>query len=140
MKLSVQVDWSAPDLTEAKLWIGEKSTVLPRGQWTTVLRWSGERVRLEWLQAGRPTQQIGRRGFSLFDLLQQLGVLRVAGDGLRGVYVVSFPPLTLKVRSDAGLDAFRPDFFARLRCPAELTSAGLPGDATFAFVRRGTGR
>jgi hypothetical protein len=30
------------------------------------------------------------------------------------------PPLSIRVRSDAGVDALRPDFFARLHCPTDV--------------------
>ena len=117
LKLSLQVDWSASDVTEAKLWIGDKATALPKSQWSPSVKWNGEGVRLEWVQAGRPIQEIGRPSFFLFDLFEQLGGLKPAGGGRRGMYVAEYPPLTLKVRSEGKKDALRPDFFSRLRCP-----------------------
>jgi hypothetical protein len=136
MKLSVQVDWSASDVTEAKLWIGEKATVLPRGQWTAGLRWNGERARLEWQQAGQPTQEIGRHGFSLFHLMLQLGGLHATGSAGRGVYRAEAAPLTVEVRSDGRLDPFRPDFFTRLRCPADIRAGGAEEDSNTATEAR----
>jgi type VI protein secretion system component VasK len=118
MKLSVHADWSSPDVTEAKFWIGGKATPLPKGEWSPTLKWAGEDARLDWTQSGHVTQQIGRHAFSLFDLFQQLGGLKPGGS--RGLYVVEFPPLTLKIRSDGREDALRADFFSRLHCPADI--------------------
>jgi hypothetical protein len=115
LRFSLEVDWSAPDLTEAKFFVGDKATPLPRAQWTP-LKWNGERVRLEWLQGGRPTDQIGR-SFSLFDLFDQLGRLKPTGVG--GMYRTEYPPLDIKVRAD-GKQVFQPAFFARLHCPSML--------------------
>jgi type VI secretion system protein ImpL len=120
LKLSLQVDWSAVDVTEAKFWIGEKATVLPKAQWSPGVKWNGEGVRLEWVQGGRPTQELGRHSFSLFDLFEQLGGLKPAGSGRRGMYVTEYPPLTVKVRSEGKKDALRADFFSRLQCPREI--------------------
>ena len=120
LKISLQVDWSAPDVTEAKFWLGDKATALPKSQWSPTLKWNGDRVRLEWVQGGRPTQELGRHSFSLFDLFEQLGGLKPAGSGRRGMYVADYPPLTLKARSDGKKDALRADFFSRLQCPQEI--------------------
>jgi hypothetical protein len=98
--------------------VGAKETPLPRGQWSSPVTWLGEDTKLEWVQGGRPTQELGRHAFSLLDLLQQLGALRPAA--ARGVYVAEFPPLTLKLRSEGKVDALRADFFTRIHCPREL--------------------
>jgi type VI secretion system protein ImpL len=118
LKLSFQADWSAPDVSAVKVSVGAKETPLPRAQWSLAVRWLGEDTKLEWIQGGRPTQELGRHAFSLLDLLQQLGGLR--SGGARGVYVADFPPLTLKLRAEGKVDALRSDFFARLRCPREI--------------------
>lgn len=118
LKLSVQVDWSSPDVSAAKMSIGAKETPLPRAQWSPAMRWLGEDAKLEWVQGSRPTQELGRHAFSLLDLFEQLGGLRPAG--ARGVYVAEFSPLTLKLRSEGKVDALRSDFFTRLRCPREI--------------------
>jgi type VI secretion system protein ImpL len=121
LKLSFLADWSAPDVTTAKIWVGAKETALPRAQWSAPVKWFGEDAKLEWVQGGRPTQELGRHAFSLFDLFDQLGGLRPAG--ARGVYLAEFPPLSLKVRAEGRADALKPDFFARLRCPREIDMA-----------------
>ena len=118
LKLSIQADWSGSDVTGVKMTIGAKETPLPRGAWSPPVKWLGEDAKLEWVQGGRPTQELGRHAFSLLDLLQQLGGLRPAA--ARGVYVAEFPPLTLKLRTEGKVDALRADFFTRLRCPREL--------------------
>jgi type VI secretion system protein ImpL len=123
LRFSLQIDWSATDVTESKFYIAEKPTVLPKSQWSAPLKWNGESVRLEWVQGGRPTQEIGRHSFSLFDLFEQLGGLKPSPGGRRGLYEVEFAPLVLKVRADGKSDPFRAAFFTRLRCPQELRSA-----------------
>jgi type VI secretion system protein ImpL len=120
MKFSFEVDWSATDVTEAKLWIGAKAAPLPRGQWAGPLKWFGEDVKLEWVQAGQPTQQIGRRAFSLLDLFKQIGGLTPLGGARSGIYVAEFPPLEIKVRSAGRVDAFRPNLFSKLWCPEAI--------------------
>ncbi len=124
LRFSVLADWTAPDVTEAKFWIGDKSTPLPRSQWSPPLRWNGEGVRLEWVQAARPTQEIGRHSFSLFDLFEQLGGLKPAEGGRRGLYAADYPPLIVKVRSDGKKDGLKADFFSRLACPPEIRADG----------------
>ncbi len=119
LRLSVQADWTAPDIKDAKFWIGQKDTALPQGQWSALLHWFGEDVRVEWQQGGRPTQEFGRHSFSLFDLFAHLGGLRPAPSA-HSLYAVDCPPLTLKVRSDGRVDPFRDDFFSRLRCPPQV--------------------
>jgi type VI secretion system protein ImpL len=118
LKLSVQADWNATDVTEAKFWVGPKDTALPKAAWSNPLRWLGEDVRVEWKQSGRPTQELGRHSFSLFDLFTHLGGLKPS-PGSRAVYSADCPPLTLKLRPE-GKDALRSDFFTRLHCPQEL--------------------
>ena len=73
--------------------------------------------------------------FSLFDLFQQLGGLRPSATG-RGVYRVDAPPLTIEVRADASVDAFQPDFFTRVHCPADIRSASGGDDAPSASEAR----
>jgi hypothetical protein len=116
LKLAFEADWSASEVTDTQLVVGGKVSALPRGQWSPVLRWFGEDVRVEWKNHGAPTQQLGRHSFSLFDLFTSLGGLRTSSGS---VYGVECAPLSLRVRPD-GKDALRPDFFARLHCPAEL--------------------
>jgi type VI secretion system protein ImpL len=118
LKVSLQADWSAPDVSGAKISIGAKETPLPRGQWSPVVRWLGEDVKLGWVQGGRPTQEIGRHAFPFFDLFQQLGGLH--GEGARGIYRAELQPLTLKLRPEGKVDPLRPDFFSRLHCPQEI--------------------
>ncbi len=121
LKVSFLADWTAPDVTTAKMDVGSKETLLPRAQWSAPVKWFGEDAKLEWVQAGRPTQELGRHAFSLFDLFDQLGGLKPAG--ARGVYALEFSPLSLKVRAEGRSDALKPDFFARLRCPREIDMA-----------------
>ena len=123
LKFSVLADWSAPDVTEAKFWVGAKSTVITKGQWARGLKWFGEAAKLEWVQAANPTQEIGRQSFSLYDLFDQLGGLKPMAGGRSGTYTVDAAPLTVKVRADGKGDAFRPDFFSRLHCPADIRMA-----------------
>lgn len=120
LRFSMEVDWSAPDLTEAKFYIGDKATALPRGQWSPPLKWNGEGVRLEWTQGGRSTQELGRHSFSLFDLFEQLGGLKPTG-AKRGLYQTEFPPLIVKVRAEGRRDPFQSGFFTRLRCPEQVS-------------------
>ena len=117
LKLAVLVDWSAPDVTEAKFLLDKKPTPLARGQWSPV-KWSGESdVTLEWVQGGLPQDARGHDSFALFDLWKTLGGLKPAGVG---VYSAQSPPLTVKVRPVGDNDAFRADFFSRLECPPEI--------------------
>jgi type VI secretion system protein ImpL len=118
LKFSVQADWTEPDVTDTKLALEAKDTPLPKAQWSTVMLWMGEKVRVEWTQGGRPTQELGRRSFSLFDLFAQFGGLRSSAG--HAYYTLECPPLSLKVRSDARADAFRSDFFQRMHCPPNL--------------------
>lgn len=118
LKVSVQADWSQPDVTDAKFFVGAKDTALPKGTWSVPLRWFGDDVRVEWKESGRPTQALGRHSFSLFDLFTNLGGLKAAPGG-RPLYSADCPPLTLKVRPE-GKDAFRSDFFTRFHCPDSL--------------------
>jgi type VI secretion system protein ImpL len=119
LKLSVQADWTASNVTEAKFWVGSKGTALPKSQWAGPVRWLGEDVRIEWQEDGRPTQELGRHSFSLFDLFEHLGGLRSTGAN-RSIYATDCPPLTVKLRPEGKVDALRSDFFTRLRCPAEI--------------------
>jgi type VI secretion system protein ImpL len=121
LKVSFLADWTATDVTTAKATIGTKDTPLPRGQWSAPVKWFGEDTKLEWVQGGRPTEELGRHAFSLFDLFEQLGGLRPAG--ARGVYALEISPLSLKVRAEGRSDALRGDFFTRLRCPREIDMA-----------------
>lgn len=121
LKVSFLADWSGSDVATTKADVGGKETPLPRGQWSAPVRWFGEDAKLEWVQDGRPTQELGRHAFSLLDLFDQLGGLRPAG--ARGVYALEFPPLSVKVRSEGRADALRPDFFSRMRCPREIDMA-----------------
>jgi type VI secretion system protein ImpL len=117
LKLSVLVDWSATDVTEAKFLLDKKPTPLVRDQWSPV-KWSGENdVTLEWVQAGLPQDARGHDSFALFDLFKTLGGLKPAGSG---VYSAQSPPLSVKVRSVGDNDVFRGDFFSRLECPPEI--------------------
>jgi type VI secretion system protein ImpL len=119
-KFAVLVDWSAPDITDAKFSVGAKAMVLTRGEWSPTIKWAGEDTRLSYSQAGTQSQQIiGRGSFSLFELFDQLGGLRPT---VARNYVArpSTLPLTVKVRSEAKKDPFSPDFFSRLQCPAEV--------------------
>jgi type VI secretion system protein ImpL len=122
LKLSIQVDWTATNVADAKFVIGSKETPLPKAQWAGPVRWFGEDVHVQWLEDGRATEELGRHSFSLFDLFQHLGGLRPTAGG-RAVYVTDCPPLTLKVRSEGKDDALRSDFFSRLRCPDEIGAA-----------------
>ncbi len=122
LHLSVQADWTAPDVKDAKFWVAAKDTALPQGQWSALLSWFGEDVRVEWQESGRPTQEFGRHSFSLFDLFGHLGGLKPSPAG-HSIYSVDCPPLSLKVRPDGRVDPFRSDFFTRLHCPEELQVA-----------------
>jgi type VI secretion system protein ImpL len=128
LRFSMQVDWSAPDLTEAKFYIGDKATALPRAQWSSPLKWNGEGVRLEWTQGGRSTQELGRHSFSLFDLFEQLGGLKPTG-AKRGVYQMEFPPLIVKVRAEGRRDPFQSGFFTRLHFPEQVSLESQPAAA-----------
>jgi type VI secretion system protein ImpL len=119
LKLSVQADWTASNVTAAKFWVGAKDTALPKSQWAGPVKWLGEDVRVEWQEDGRPTQELGRHSFSLFDLFDHLGGLRPTGSG-RSIYSSDCPPLTVKLRPEGKVDALRADFFTRLRCPGEI--------------------
>lgn len=125
MKLSMQADWNASDVSNAKFWVGAKDTALPKSQWAGPIRWFGEDVHVDWQQQGRPTQELGRHSFSLFDLFDHLGGLKSVEPG-RSLYTCDCPPLTLEIRSEGRSDAFRPDFFARLHCPEELRVESRP--------------
>jgi hypothetical protein len=116
LRFSLQADWTAPDVKDSRVVIGSKETPLPQGQWSSMLRWFGEDVRIEWQQGGRPTQEFGRHSFALFDLFGHLGGLRSLPSNST-VYVSECPPLTLKIRGEGRSDPFRPDFFTRLQCP-----------------------
>jgi type VI secretion system protein ImpL len=120
MKLSVQADWTAPNVTDAKFFVGAKETSLPKAQWSQVIKWFGEDVHVDWQEDGRPTQELGRHSFSLFDLFVHLGGLRQTSGPPRTVYAVDCPPLTLKVKPEGSVDALAPGFFSRLRCPPEI--------------------
>jgi type VI secretion system protein ImpL len=119
LKVSVQADWTASNVSAAKFWIGAKDTALPKSQWAGPIRWLGEDVHVEWQEDGRPTQELGRHSFSFFDLFEHLGGLRPTGSG-RSIYASDCPPLTLKLRPEGKIDALRADFFSRLRCPGEI--------------------
>ncbi|HXX67373.1 MAG TPA: type VI secretion protein IcmF/TssM N-terminal domain-containing protein [Polyangiaceae bacterium] len=119
LKLSMQADWNAPDVSNAKFSVGAKETALPKGQWAGPIRWFGEDVHVEWQQQGRPTQELGRHSFSFFDLFDHLGGLKPIEAG-RSLYASECPPLTLKLRPEGRADPLRGDFFARLHCPEEL--------------------
>jgi type VI secretion system protein ImpL len=119
LRLSVQADWTASNVTAAKFWIGSKDTPLPRAEWSGPIRWLGEDVRVEWQQDGRPTEELGRHSFSLFDLFDHLGGLKPS-PGSRSIYTSECPPLSLKLRPEGKIDALRSDFFSRLRCPEEV--------------------
>jgi type VI secretion system protein ImpL len=126
-KLAILVDWSAPDITDAKFLIGSQATPLVRGEWSPTLRWAGEEARLTFAQATGQSQQIrGRGSFSLFDLFEQLGGLRPGG--AKGNYVAksSSWPLIVKLRSESRQDPFGDDFFSRLHCPAEIQFSSGP--------------
>ena len=122
LKLSIQANWSAPDVSGVEISFGAKEILLSRAQWSPAMRWFGEDAKLEWVQGGRPTQELGRHAFSLLDLFQQLGGVRPA-PGARGIYVVDFPPLLLRLRPEGKIDALRSDLFSRLRCPREIEMA-----------------
>ncbi len=124
LKLSVQADWTASNVTAAKFWVGAKDTALPKSQWAGPIRWLGEDVHVEWQEDGRPTQELGRHSFSLYDLFEHLGGLRPSAAG-RSIYSSDCPPLTVKLRPEGKVDALRSDFFTRLRCPGEIR-AGAP--------------
>ncbi len=119
LKVSVQADWTASNVSAAKFWIGAKDTALPKSQWAGPIRWLGEDVHVEWQEDGRPTQELGRHSFSFFDLFEHLGGLRPTGSG-RSIYASDCPPLTVKLRPEGKIDALRADFFSRLRCPGEI--------------------
>lgn len=119
LKLSMQADWNAPEVSNAKFSVGSKDTPLPKGQWAGPIRWFGEDVHVEWQQQGRPTEELGRHSFSFFDLFDHLGGLKPVEAG-RSLYSSECPPLTLKLRPEGRADPFRADFFARLHCPEEL--------------------
>jgi type VI secretion system protein ImpL len=125
LKLSVQADWTASNVTAAKFYIGSKDTALPKSQWAGPVRWLGEDVHIEWQEDGRPTQELGRHSFSLFDLFEHLGGLRQSGSG-RSIYGCDCPPLTVKIRPEGKVDALRADFFTRLRCPGEIRGGASP--------------
>jgi type VI secretion system protein ImpL len=125
LKLSVQADWTASNVTAAKFWVGSKDTALPKSQWAGPVRWLGEDVRIEWQEDGRPTQELGRHSFSLYDLFEHLGGLKPSGAG-RSIYSCDCPPLTVKVRPEGKVDALRSDFFARLHCPEEIRTTAAP--------------
>jgi type VI secretion system protein ImpL len=125
LKLSVQADWTASNVSAAKFYVGSKDTALPKSQWAGPIRWLGEDVRIEWQEDGRPTQELGRHSFSLFDLFEHLGGLRPSGSG-RSIYSCDCPPLTVKVRPEGKVDALRADFFTRLRCPGEIRGGASP--------------
>ena len=63
----------------------------PRASGPGRSRWLGEDVRIEWQEDGRPTQELGRHSFSLFDLFEHLGGLRPTGSG-RSIYASDCPP------------------------------------------------
>jgi type VI secretion system protein ImpL len=121
LTFSIQADWTSPDVTDAKFFAGAKGNDLPKASWSAPLKWLGEDVHVEWKEGGRPTQELGRHSFSLFDLFAHLGGLKAQSAG-RALYSADCPPLTLKVRPE-GKDAFRPDFFTRLHCPQTLRIA-----------------
>jgi type VI protein secretion system component VasK len=121
MRLEVEADWQATDVTDAKFVIGEKATPLSRAQWSPVLKWNGEGARLEWSQGGVVNKKTGRAPFSLFDLFKRGGLTPSPG-ARQGTYEVSFPPLLVKVRSPSKRDPLRPGFFSRLRCPEHVVS------------------
>lgn len=118
LRFSIQADWEQADVASAQFFVGAKGTALPRGQWTEPVRWSGEDVHIQWLQAGRPTEQFGRHSFSLFDFFSGLGGLK-PGAG-RSSYVADCAPLHLKIRAEGTVDALRASFFSRLRCPQDI--------------------
>jgi type VI protein secretion system component VasK len=119
LRFSLQLDWSATDISDAKFVVGDKATVLPKAQWGAPLKWNGEGVRLEWVQAGRSTQEMGRHAtFTLFDLFDQFHGLNPGGR--HGIYEADFPPFAVRVRSDGKRDPLAKGFFARLHCPANI--------------------
>ncbi len=119
LRFSLQLDWSATDISETKFSIGEKPAALPKAQWSAPLKWNGEGVRLEWVQAGRNTQEMGRHAtFTLFDLFDQFHGLNPGGR--QGIYTADFPPFAVRVRSDGKRDPFARNFFSRLHCPANI--------------------
>ncbi len=120
LKFTILADWTVTDVSEAKVWIGGKATPLGRGQWSAPLKWFGDDVKIEWTQAGQPTQQIGRRPFALYDLFKQMGGIAPAAGGRSGVYVGEFPPLQIKVRSASKVDPFQSNFYSRLKCPEQV--------------------
>jgi type VI secretion system protein ImpL len=120
LKLSVWVDWTASDVTEAKFLLDKKPIPLTRGQWTPV-KWSGENeVTLECVQAGLHQDASGYHSFALFDLFKTLGGLNPTGNG---AYSAQSPPLSVKVRALGDNDAFRADFFSKLSCPETVQAA-----------------
>jgi type VI protein secretion system component VasK len=119
LRFSIQADWTASDVKDAKVVIGSKETPLQQGQWSGVLRWFGEDTRIEWQQGGRPTQEFGRHSFALFDLFVHLGGLRPLATN-QAIYTSDCPPLMLKLRGEGRSDPFRPDFFTRLQCPESI--------------------
>jgi type VI secretion system protein ImpL len=118
LKFSVQADWTDSDVSDTKFVLNGKDTPLPKAQWSAMMRWAGEPTQVDWTQNGRPTQELGRRSFSLLDLFAHLGGLRPSAG--HAYYTVECPPLSLKVRSDARVDPFRADFFQRMHCPPNL--------------------
>jgi type VI protein secretion system component VasK len=118
-KLAVLADWSAPDISDVKFTLGPKFMPLTKGDWSPTFKWAGEGARLSYTQSGTFQQISGRGSFSLFDLFDQLGGLKptVPSNYLARSTTV---PLTVKVRSESRQDPFGGDFFARLRCPAEI--------------------
>jgi hypothetical protein len=119
LRFSIQADWTASDVKDAKVVIGPKETPLQQGQWSSLLRWFGEDMRIEWQQGGRPTQEFGRHAFALFDLFMHLGGLRPLATN-QAIYASDCPPLMLKLRGEGRSDPFRPDFFTRLQCPESI--------------------
>jgi len=122
LRFAIQADWTASDVKDAKAVVGGKETPLQQGQWSAVLRWFGEDMRIEWQQGGRPTQEFGRHSFSLFDLFVHLGGLKPLPSN-PSIYSSECPPLMIKIRGEGRADPFRPDFFSRLRCPEEIRIA-----------------
>ncbi|MGH7434529.1 MAG: hypothetical protein ACRENE_02560, partial [Polyangiaceae bacterium] len=120
LKFTLMADWTATDVSEAKVWIAGKATPLGRGQWSAPLKWFGDDVKIEWTQAGQPTQQIGRRPFALYDLFKQMGGISPVAGGRSGVYVGEFAPLQIKIRSASKVDPFAGTFFSRLKCPEKV--------------------
>jgi type VI secretion system protein ImpL len=122
MTVSIRADWSAPDVSDVKFVAGSKATAIGNDDWATI-KWFGEDVSLSWVQRSGAVKWFGeRKSFALFDLFKRLGGLTPTTSGDRPIYVLDSPPLTVKVRGVA----LRPDFFSRLRCPAEITTGKRP--------------